>query len=179
MPSQRNRQKPVDTDYLIVGEVQRPHGVRGELHMRVMTDYPDRLSALETLYFGPDHDPRRLVGVRRHREAVLLRLEGVDDRDAAEPYRGMLVYVALEDAVPLEEGEYYLYQLVGLQVLSEDGRQIGTLVDVLETGANDVYVVDGPLGEVLLPAIPQVVRQVDVPGGRIVVRLMDGMLDEA
>ena len=155
----------------------RPHGVRGELRMRILTDYPDRLSTLEVLYFGPAYLPCRLVGARRHRAALLIRLEGVTDRTAADRYRGMLVYVAIADAVPLQDGEYYLFQLRGLRVVTEDGRELGTLEDVLETGANDVYVVNGPGGEVLLPAIPDVVREVDVPGGRMVVHLLDGLLD--
>jgi 16S rRNA processing protein RimM len=146
--------------------------------MHIITDYPERLGTLETLYFGPDHVPHRLVGVRRHRDALLLRLEGVTDREAAERYRDKLVYVSIDDAVPLEEGEYYLFQLWGLQVVTEDGRELGVLVDVLETGANDVYVVDGPCGEVLLPAIPEVVREVDVPGGQMLVHLLDGLLDD-
>ena len=173
-----SRQQPFDPDYLIVGEVLRPHGVRGELHMRVLTDYPERLGNLETLYFGPDHVPHRITGVRRHREAVLLRLEDVNDRDSAAHFRDMLVYVAREDAVPLEEGEYYLFQLSGLTVVTEEGRELGTMVDIIETGANDVYVVKGAQGEVLLPAIPQVIREVDVEGGRIVVHLIDGLLND-
>jgi 16S rRNA processing protein RimM len=175
----RKRQNALQTDYLVVGEILRPHGVRGELRMRVLTDYPERLGTLETLYVGPDHNPHRVLGSRGHRETVLLRLEGVPDRETAERYRGLLVHVAIEDAVPLEDGEHYLFELVGLTVVTEEGRELGQLVDVLETGANDVYVVKGPSGEVLLPAIPDVVREVDVQGGQMTVHLLDGLLDEA
>jgi len=146
--------------------------------MKIITDYPERLGALETLYLGPEYTPRRVIGIRRHRDGLLLDLEGIPDRDAAEQFRDMLVHVSIEDAVPLEEGEHYLFELLGLQVVTEGGRELGTLNDVIETGANDVFVVNGPDGEVLLPDIPQVVRQVDVPGGRIVVHLLDGLLDD-
>jgi 16S rRNA processing protein RimM len=146
--------------------------------MRVITDYPERISKLETLFLGPDYVPHRLLGVRGHRGALLLRLEGVTSRETAERYRAMLIHISIDDAIPLEEGEHYLFQLVGLQVVTEKGRELGTLVDVLETGANDVYVIDGPAGEVLLPAIPEVIREVDVVAGRIVVHLLDGLLED-
>lgn len=146
--------------------------------MKIVTDYPERLGTLDTLYFGPEYAPRRVVGIRRHRDGLLLSVEGIADRDAAELFRDVLVHVSMEDAVPLAEGEHYLFQLLGLQVVTEEGRELGTLDDVLETGANDVFVVNGPGGEVLLPDIPQVVRQIDVPGGRIVVRLLEGLLDD-
>jgi 16S rRNA processing protein RimM len=146
--------------------------------MQIITAYPERLGTLETLYLGPDYAPRRVIGIRRHRDGLLLSLEGITDRDAADPFRDLLVHVSIEDAVPLDHGEHYLFELLGLQVVTEEGRELGTLDDVIETGANDVFVVNGPHGEVLLPDIPQVVRQIDVPGGRIVVRLLDGLLDD-
>lgn len=177
----RNRsasKQPHESGYLVVGRILRPHGVRGELRMQIITDYPERLGTLETLYLGPEYVPCQVIGIRRHRDGLLLSLEGITDRDAAGRFRDMLAHVSIKDAVPLNDGEHYLFELLGLQVVTEGGRQLGTLDDVIETGANDVFVVNGPDGEVLLPDIPQVVRQIDVPGGRIVVRLMDGLLDD-
>lgn len=171
-------ERAASADYLVVGEVLRPHGVRGELRMRVMTNYPQRLGELDKLYFGPEHTSHRLLGVRPHRGALLLRLDGIADREAAEHFREMLVYVHISEAVPLEDGEYYLFQLVGLEVVTDDGRVLGNLVDVIETGANDVYVVRGPDdAEILLPAIPQVIVNVDVPGGRMIVHLLEGLVE--
>jgi len=167
--------------YLAVGRVLRPHGLRGELRVEIITDYPERLRQHVFFYLASPDSPevvRRypVEGVRQHKGALLLKLGGCDDRDAAEGLRGMLVQVPLEDAVPLEEGEYYHFQLMGLRVETEDGQWLGQLVEVLSTGANDVYIVRGPRGELLLPAVDDVVRELDLASKRMVVRLMRGML---
>jgi len=167
--------------YLAVGRVLRPHGLRGELRVEIITDYPERLRQHVFFYLASPDSPevvRRypVEGVRQHKGVLLLKLGGCDDRDAAEGLRGMLVQVPLEDAVPLEEGEYYHFQLMGLRVETEDGQWLGQLVEVLSTGANDVYIVRGPRGELLLPAVDDVVRELDLASKRMVVRLMRGML---
>lgn len=163
--------------YLAVGRVLRPHGVRGELRMELLTDYPERLAALKTLHVGEGHIPYRLSAVRLHQGIALIKFEGVDDRNTAETLRGATVEVALEDAIPLEEGEYYHYQLVGLPVVTDAGERLGEVVEVLQSpGANDVYVVHGPHGEVLIPAIAEVILDLDVQAGSITVRLLPGLL---
>jgi 16S rRNA processing protein RimM len=169
--------------YLLVGRVSRPHGVRGELRVEIVTDYPERLSEHTYFYLAPPGSPavvrRFLVEKVRIREDVaLLKLVGCDDRNAADGLRGLLVQIPIEDAVPLEEGEYYLYQLIGVHVETEDGEGLGQVVDVIETGANDVYVVRGPRGEVLLPAIEDVVLGLDLESKRMMVRLLAGLLPE-
>lgn len=169
--------------YLLVGRVSRPHGVRGELRVEIVTDYPERLSQHTDFYLARPDSPttvrRYLVEkVRIHRDVALLKLVGCDDRNAADELRGLLVQIPIEDAVPLEEGEYYLYQLIGVWVETEDGEGLGQVVDVIETGANDVYVVRGPRGEVLLPAIEDVVLELDLESKRMVVHLLAGLLPE-
>lgn len=169
--------------YLAVGRVLRPHGVRGELRVEITTGYPERLEQHSHFYLAhpdsPESAERYVVeGLRRHREALLLKLGGCDDRNAAEDLRGMLVQIPIEEAVPLEEGEYYHFQLIGVAVETEDGEPLGRVVEVLETGANDVYVVRGPRGEVLLPAIEDVVCEIDVGLKRMVVHLLPGMVVE-
>jgi 16S rRNA processing protein RimM len=169
--------------YLLVGRVSRPHGVRGELRVEIITDYPERLSEHTHFYLAHPGSPttvRRFPAekVRIHRDVALLKLVGCDDRNAADELRGLLVQIPVEEAVPLEEGEYYLYQLIGVQVETEDGEGLGKVVDVIETGANDVYVVRGPRGEVLLPAIEDVVLGLDLESKRMVVRLLAGLLPE-
>jgi 16S rRNA processing protein RimM len=165
-----------EPEFLVVGRILRPHGVRGELRMQVITDYPERLAEREMLYVGPTHEPHRLIGVRSHHHLTLLKFEGVTDREAADAYRDMLVYVSMADAVPLEPGEFYLFQLVGLRVITADGQELGRVVDVLETGANDVYVVRGETDEMLLPDIPEVVLDVDVEAGQMQVQLIEGLI---
>jgi 16S rRNA processing protein RimM len=162
---------------LIVGRVARPHGVRGEVLMQVLTDYPDRLAQIETLYLGDDHRPHRVERMRRHSKGMIVLFDGLHDRDMAEALRRLVVYVHVRDAVPLEDGEYYLFQLKDIRVVTDEGQELGRLVDVLETGANDVYIVaTAEGGELLLPAIPDVIRQVDIPAGVMTVHLLDGLL---
>jgi 16S rRNA processing protein RimM len=168
--------------YLLLGEILRPHGVQGELRMRILTDHPERITQLEKVYIGSDPNVTeatsyRVQHMRPHQGYGLLKLRGVDDRNQADLFRELFVMVALEDAVPLEEGEYYLYQLIGLNVQTEDGQLLGTLTDVLETGANDVYIVDSPqYGEVLIPVSDKTIIKTDVDNGIVIVHLPEGLI---
>jgi 16S rRNA processing protein RimM len=168
--------------YLLLGEVLRPHGIRGELRIRLLTDYPERIAQLETIYLADDPEPQKpapykVAGMRRNGEFGLLKLRGIDDRDQAERLRGLYVLVDMQHAVPLEEGEFYLYQLLGLRVETNAGEALGTLVDVLETGANDVYIVDSPrYGEVLIPVTDETIVQTDIEAGVVTVQLPEGLL---
>ncbi len=169
--------------YLLVGRVTRPHGLRGELRVEIITAYPERLGEHACFYLAypdsPDVVQRYTVlGMRFHKKALLLQLEGCEDRNRAEEFRGMLVQIPVEDAVTLEEGEYYLFQLDDVRVETDDGEWLGQVVEVIETGANDVYVVRGPRGEVLLPAIEQVVLSLDLEARLMVVHLMPGLLGD-
>jgi 16S rRNA processing protein RimM len=169
--------------YLAIGRILRPHGVRGELRAEILTDYPDRVQTvfaqhLRTLYVGKEHRPFTLTGVRFHQDAMLLTFKECMTRDEADALRGALVEIALEDAIPLEEGEYYHFQLIGMQVETEEGDVLGDIVDVFTVpGANDVFVVHGSRGEILIPAIEDVVIDLDVEAGRVVIRLLPGLLD--
>ena len=167
--------------YLVVGRVLRPHGIRGEVRVEVLTAYPERLPQHTEFYLAAPDTPqvaRRypVEGLRWHREVLLVKLGGCDSRNDAEDLRGMLVEIPIEKAVPLEEGEFYLFQVIGVAVETEDGDSLGYVVDVLETGANDVYVVRGPYGEVLLPDIEEVILSLDVDERKMVVRLLPGTL---
>jgi 16S rRNA processing protein RimM len=167
--------------YLILGEVLRPHGVRGELRIRILTDYPERIVAGKTIYLGEDIEgkatPYQVEHLRTNKEFGLLKLRGIDDRDQADLLRQLLVLTELDDAVPLDEGEFYLYEMIGLDVQTEDGESLGTLVEVLETGANDVYIINSPrYGEVLIPAIEQTILKTDIDAGVMTVRLPEGLL---
>lgn len=150
--------------------------------MRVLTDYPERIPTLEQVYLARHLDAKtiktfRIQSTRMNQEYMLLKLEGVDDRDHADRLRGLMVLVAYSDAVPLEAGEFYLYQVIGVEVYTEGDVLLGTVSDVLETGANDVYVLHGERGETLIPALPDVVLSVDIAARRMVVRLPEGLLD--
>jgi 16S rRNA processing protein RimM len=167
--------------FLLLGRILRPHGVRGELRVEVLTAYPERILPGMDVYIGPDPaadgaPEYEITKVRTHQQYLILQVDGVSDRDAADLLREQYVMIALENAVPLEEDEFYLFQAIGLAVCTDEGEDLGVIVDVLETGANDVYVVQGPRGEVLLPAIDECIVDVDIDAGKMTVHLMDGLL---
>ena len=165
--------------YLAIGRIVRAHGIRGEVSVTVLTDFPERFDSTEWVFLGneAEADPYRLQKYRWHKKNVLLTLEGVSDRTHAEQLAGQLVQIPLEDAVPLPDGSYYLYQLVGLTVFTTAGERLGHLTDVLETGANDVLVVQNEAQqEILLPCIPDVLKSVDLSQNLITVELIDGLI---
>jgi 16S rRNA processing protein RimM len=177
---------PSEPRFLAVGRVLRPHGVRGELRVEVHTDHPERFALYKRLYLGPAGPGGEMEasGVayllqshRFHSGLVLLKLEGIDDRTRAEAYRDLWVWIAVEDALPLPEGEFYLHQMLHLQAVEEDGEELGEVVEIIESSAHPVYVIRGPRGEVLVPDIDEVILQVDVVAGRMVVRLPEGLRD--
>jgi len=169
--------------YLLLGEILRPHGIAGELRMRVLTAYPERLSQLHTVFIGRDPESEAtaytILNVRMHQGYALLTLAGIQDRTTAEGLRDQFVMIDLANAVPLEPGEVYLYQLIGMTVQEDDGQILGVITEVLETGANDVYIVDSPrYGEILIPITPDTLIQTDVQAGLVTVRLPDGLLPQ-
>lgn len=168
--------------YLLLGEVLRPHGVRGELRVRLLTDYPERIDQLPHVYVAEGVDAARVQSykvqhIRFHQGYGLLKLEGIEDRDGADRLRALFVMVDFANAVPLDDDEVYLYQLIGLNVQTEAGEVLGQITDVLETGANDVYVLDSErYGEILIPITPQTLLKTDTDAGVVTVRLPDGLL---
>lgn len=164
-------------EYLTIATVLAPRGIRGELKVRIETDFPERFALLTRVYLGPEHRPFDFEGFRQYKGHGLLKLKGCDDRTAAEGLRGMEVQIPLQEAMPLGPGEYYEYQIEGLAVWTEDGEHLGVVEEVLFTGSNAVYVTHGPRGEVLIPALKDVVLEVDLEAGRMVVRLPPGLLD--
>lgn len=173
---------PSNPKYLLVGEILRPHGVRGELRMRVLTDYPERLARLKHIYVARSPEsaeptPHKIKHVRFHQDYALLTLADVPSRNEAELFRELFVLVDIEEAVPLEEDEIYLFQLIGMTVETDTGEQLGTISDVLETGANDVYVVDSPqYGEVLIPVTDETLINTDTDANRVIMKLPEGLL---
>jgi 16S rRNA processing protein RimM len=174
------RENPVvEYRYIALGRILRPHGVRGEVVVEVLTDFPERLAHLPQVYLGDAHQATltRVRSCRIKGDVMLMAFEACPDRTAAEALRDQLVQVPLDEAAPLPEDTYYPHQLVGLDVETTAGDDLGRLSDVLFTPANDVYVVTGPRGQVLLPAIRQVIKQIDLAAGRMVVELIPGLVD--
>ncbi|MEW5986462.1 MAG: ribosome maturation factor RimM [Chloroflexota bacterium] len=167
---------PTEPRFLIIGRVARPHGVHGEVSVEPFTDLPERFTWLKTVYVGEINPrPAPVENARFHQGRILLKLAGYDDREAAESLRFQWLQVPEAEAIPLAEDEFYLYQAIGLVVYNEDGDHLGEVVEILETPANYVFVVNTPAGELLLPHIPEVVREIDFERGRMTVRLLPGL----
>lgn len=166
-----------EPEYLVVGILRRPHGVKGEMLMDVHTDFPERLKTGITVYLGDQYQPMVIASRRGHARGLLVRFRGMKTPEDAGLYRNTWVYVPTADRPELPEGEYYHHQLVGLKVITDEGRELGTLVNILETGANDVYVIRDAGGkEILLPAIPPVILGVDLADRQMRVHLLDGLI---
>jgi 16S rRNA processing protein RimM len=161
---------------LAVARVRRAFGLRGELLLEIVAGSADFLRQARILFVGKQHQRREVLSFRSHGKDLLLSLGGCTNRTQAEELRGALLYLQADLLPPLPAGTYYRDQLEGLEVATEDGRNLGRLTSVLPTGANDVYVVQGNQGEILLPAISSVVREIHLSEGRMVVRLPEGQL---
>lgn len=160
---------------VLIGEVLRPHGNRGELKICPLTTDPERFLKLKEVIMqsGKIDQHFKIISARVQKDMVLLALEGIETIDQAEKYRGWEVRIDRSEVLPLKEGWYY-FELEGLQVYEGDVL-LGTLTQVLETGANDVYVVRGTKGELCIPALKSVVQKVDVSGKRMDVILPLGL----
>lgn len=168
-----------EEEWVVIGRITAPHGIRGELKLAPFVDDLSFVRDLETLYVeGRPRRAYRLVGSRPHKSALLVRFEGIESRNDAERLRGRQVSVPGSWLPPLDEDEYYVRDIVGLEAVTEEGEPLGRIADVLFTGANEVYIVrDGPKGEILIPAIESVVLAVDLNAGQLTVRLPDGLVD--
>jgi 16S rRNA processing protein RimM len=162
--------------YLVVGFLRRPHGVHGEIIMDLHTDFPERLDSGRKLFVGDEYKPATLSGARPHAKGLLVKFKGVETPEDAGQMRNQWVYVRASDAPRLPEGKLYQHELFGFQVVDENENSLGELVEIIETGANDVYVVRDETGkEILLPAIPSVVLATD-PARRVMrVHLLEGL----
>ena len=162
----------VENVKLAIGVIAGTHGVHGELKLKLLTDHPDHLASVSTVYLGDSDRPTRLLGVRFHGEGALIVLDGVSTPEAGKLLGGLKVRIEGSDARPLEQGEYFLFQLIGLDAVSEHGDPIGTVTDMIETGAHDVLVITPGSGpDILVPNHPQYVLEIAPEHKRIVIVL--------
>jgi len=171
-----DRAKDDAADWVLIGVIAGAHGVKGEMKVNLETDFPDRFKRLRTVYVGKDHVPMRLESARRLGDRVAIRLADCTDRDAAQALHGTLLFIPSRDMMPLPAHTYYRDQIVGLRVVTTAGDVLGTITEILVTGSNDVYVARDEQREILIPALKEIVREVDVNGGRMVIEPMDGLL---
>ena len=170
---------PGEPEFLVVGKLGKPHGIHGEIVMDVFTDFPERLKPGIFVWVGSKYQQVRITKKRPHSRGMLLSLDGYCSREEVAELRNQLVYVRTIDRPQLEEGEYYHHQLLGMHVIDEDGSLLGTISRIHETGANDVYLVQGESGkELLIPAIESVILDIDLEHHQLHVRLLPGLLPE-
>lgn len=167
------------TDWATVGKVVALFGVRGELKVRLLTDIPNRFTELEAVHLGPNHTSYPIQTVRPYKgEMVVLKLEGINDANAAESLRGLDLQIPLSELAKLPPDSYYQHDILGLQVLTLAGRNLGHIVDIIVTGSNDVYVIKAPAGQqILIPAIKDVVKQIDLIHRTMHIDPLPGLLD--
>lgn len=166
-------------DKFRVGVITNTHGLRGEVKVFPTTEDPERFRDLKEVLLdtGKEWMELEVSSVRFFKNLVIVKFKEFNSINEIEQYKGKDLYVSRENAIPLEEGEYYLADIIGATVYTEDGTVFGELKDVLETGANLVYVVLHDGKEVLLPVIPDCVKNVDVEQRKVTVHIMKGLLD--
>lgn len=167
---------------VVVARLIKPHGLRGEIETQPTTDFEDRLLPGRRLLLAPvrgDRDHVTIENVRPKKHRLLLKLTGIDTEEDASSLRGSVLVVPVSELPPLDEGEFYHHELLGMRVETTDGRELGSIAEILRTGANDVYVVRNAEGtESLIPAISACVKDVDVEGQCMTVEPMPGLLEE-
>ena len=157
---------------IVIGRVGAAHGIHGDLRIIPLTDFPERFSALREVMVGDEL--LHIESVKPQGKNFLMRFREYAVREDAQKLTGRLLTVARAEAAPLDEGEYYVFDIVGLTVYDEENNELGTVENVLRTGSNDVYAVRSEDGrEILIPALRKVVRTIDVPNGRMTVRLSE------
>ena len=166
--------------YLRVGVISSTHGVRGEVMVYPTTDDPARFKKLKKVILDMGREQRELAieSVKFFKNMVILKFKGIDNINDVEMYRGMDLLITRDQAVRLAPNENFIVDLIGLKAVTDDGKELGVLKDVMLTGANDVYVIETEeKKEILIPAIPDCVLDVNLEEGTILIHLLDGLLD--
>lgn len=169
----------MSSDLLVaIGQIVGVHGMDGELRVYPLTDFPDRLAQTERVYAGDKTRPRKISDARRHDRVWLVRLEGIDNRAAAEKLKGTYLLVEESELIPLPAGSYYVFHLVGCDVVGVDGSHVGRVKDAVTGTGNDLLVVSRAGGrDALVPFVREFIKQVDLAGKRITVSLIPGLIE--
>ena len=166
-------------DFLKVGVITTTHGVRGEVKVYPTTDEPERFLELDHVLLdtGKEFRDLEIKNVRFFKNLVILKFKGIDNINDIEKYKGHDLWIPREEGQELDEDEYYIADLLGLRVILDDGTEFGTLKNVMETGANDVYIIDtNAHGEVLVPAIRECIQDIDLEKNTMTIQLMKGLI---
>lgn len=171
-------QEPME--WATIGKIVAPFGVRGEVKVRSLSDIPGRLVALKDIYLGSQHVHYTIAAARPTRnEIYIVKFSGIDDIDSAETLRNHDLSIPLDQLAELPPDSYYQHDILGLRVFTLHGHEVGTIVDIIATGSNDVYVMDAPSGkQILIPAIKQIIKQVDLVRKVMYIDPISGLIDD-
>jgi len=165
--------------FLAVGRLLSPHGLNGEIQMEILSDFPERLKPGRKLFLGDDRLPLEIRSRRSHSRGFLIAFTGYYSPESVNPLRGNYLFAKADDLPVLPKGEYYHHQILGLLVKSDAGQTLGTVVGILETGANDVFIVQSQDGsEILLPNISSIVLEINPDQHEMTVHLLPGLVPE-
>jgi 16S rRNA processing protein RimM len=167
--------------FVCIGKVLKPFGIQGALKIQNFSDIPDRFESLDFIYIGPSIDlavPYQMEAVEYHNRYIILYLLRYTDRNIAESLQGYYCYIPKTQQEELPEDNFYVDDLLGIKVLGAEGNDIGTVSDVISNPANDVLVVDTQGGEALIPMVADIIHEIDLDKGTIIVQLIEGMLED-
>ncbi len=163
--------KPGEPVYLEVGRLRRSHGVNGEIILEVFSEKLSHFKPGKIIFIGQSHQPMTIASVRPHDSMLLVKFDGIDTPEDLASYRNQLVYIPVSQLPSLPKGEHYFYQLIGLEVVDQHGEFLGILTEIIQTGSAPVYVVTSTDGhELLFPAIPDVVKKIDIEARKIIIQ---------
>lgn len=166
-------------EYFELGQIVNTFGVKGQLKVKPFTDHVEQFAELESILVVRNNEmtEMKIIEAKFHKDMVLLKLEGIDDMNAAEKYKGSYLKIRREDARKLEEGEYFIADIIGSDVYTDTGDYLGKVDDIYNTGAQDIYVVKDELGkQILLPSIKEVILNIDIENQKVTVHLLKGLI---
>ncbi|OPX86711.1 MAG: Ribosome maturation factor RimM [Pelotomaculum sp. PtaB.Bin104] len=166
-------------EYIHIGKILNTQGNRGAVRILPLTDYPERFQQMERVNVLTNGSLRQLniENSYSHKKFIILQFKEIQDMNAAEELKGGLLVVTRKELMPLEEGTFYIFDLIGIAVYDCSGNYLGKITDVIQTGSNDVYVVETGAKPILIPALKKVVKDTNLAGRRMVVELPEGLLD--
>lgn len=168
-------------ELVVIGKVVRPHGIKGWIKVFPLTDDPIRFRLLKDIWLQDRNDNVRVFGIEERsvkKQHVLLKLQGIDGRDQVDRIKDNHIVIQRKDCLSLDKGSYYIFDLLGAKVFTTDGKPVGVLEDVLDYPANDVYVVKNGDEEILIPAVSQIIKSVDIVSSRIEIDPVEGLLPD-
>jgi len=167
-------------DFIVIGQIVKPHGILGAVKVLPLTDDPQRFKMLEKVYVGEEDQPKSSFAVKKvqiQHDQIILSLDGITSRDEAEMHRREYVQIPMSETMPLPDGAFYFYQLVGLRMITNAGDPVGVVKNIESYPAHDMFVVSGDEHDILIPDVPEIVEKVDIDAGEIVINPIPGLID--